>query len=57
MRWHWPYLGDLVAIPLFAWLVVYFWKKEDKTYEEQALFLFAVGGLIADLLFVNRVLT
>lgn len=54
---NWPYIGDLIAIPLFAWLVLYFWKKKDKTYEEKVLFAFAIGGLIADILFVTHLLT
>ncbi len=56
MRLPLPYLGDMIAIPLFLWLAIYFYKKEDKTLEEKGLFTFAVGGLVADILFVSRVL-
>ncbi len=52
----WPYLGDILAIPLFLWLAVYFYKKEVRTDEENLLFAFAVGGLVADILFVSRIL-
>lgn len=47
-----PRRGDILAIPFFLWLVVYFYKKEDKTNEEKILGLFCLGGLIADLFFV-----
>jgi hypothetical protein len=57
MRWPLPYIGDMIAIPLFLWLAVYFYKKESKTLEEKGLFAFAVGGLVADILFVTRTLT
>lgn len=45
-------LGDILAIPLFLWLCIYFLKKERLTPEEKGLFLFAVGGLCADIVFV-----
>jgi len=47
-----PRLGDMLAIPFFLWLVVYFYKKENKTDEEKILGLFCLGGFIADLFFV-----
>ena len=47
-----PRIGDMIAIPLFLWLCIYFFKKETLTDEERVLFLFAIGGLIADTLFV-----
>ena len=30
-----PRAGDMLAIPFFLWLVVYFYKKEGKTDEEK----------------------
>ena len=47
-----PRLGDMLAIPFFLWLVVYFYKKENKTDQEKILGLFCLGGLIADVFFV-----
>ena len=44
--------GDMIAIPLFLWLVIYFLRKDKLTDEEKVLALFAAGGFIADLYFV-----
>lgn len=49
-------LGDMVAIPLFAALAYYFWtlsKERPLTPFEKGLFLFAIGGFIADIIFVT----
>jgi len=48
-------LGDTLAIPLFAALIYYFWNLSEErplTLFEKVLFVFAIGGLIADLIFV-----
>jgi hypothetical protein len=47
-----PRLGDMLAIPFFLWLVIYFYKKENKTDEKKILGLFCLGGLIAYIFFV-----
>lgn len=50
-----PHLGDILAIPFFLWLVVYFYRKSQAgplTNEEKILYLFSIGGLVADLFFV-----
>ena len=50
-----PHLGDILAIPFFLWLVVYFYRKSQKgtlTNEEKILYLFCIGALIADTFFV-----
>jgi len=50
-----PHLGDILAIPFFLWLVVYFYRKNQAgplTNEEKILYLFSIGGLIADTFFV-----
>lgn len=45
-------IGDMLAIPFFLWLIVYFYRKEQLTDEEKILFVFVIGGFIADLFFV-----
>ena len=50
-----PHLGDILAIPFFLWLVVYFYRKSQVaalTNEEKILYLFCIGALIADTFFV-----
>jgi len=50
-----PHLGDILAIPFFLWLVVYFYRKSRVaalTNEEKILYLFCIGALIADTFFV-----
>jgi len=50
-----PHLGDILAIPFFLWLIVYFYRKNQAgplTNEEKILYLFSIGGLIADTFFV-----
>ena len=46
------HIGDMIAIPLFLWLVIYFLRKDKLTDEEKVLAIFAGGGLFADLYFV-----
>jgi hypothetical protein len=45
------HLGDILAIPFFLALVIYFYRIEYKTRTESILFLFSIGGLLADLIF------
>jgi hypothetical protein len=47
-----PEIGDIIAIPFFFWLIYYFYKKDKLTLEEHILFLFVIGGFIADIYFV-----
>ena len=47
-----PRIGDMIAIPFFLWLMYYFYKKNILTFEERILFLFVIGGFIADIIFV-----
>jgi hypothetical protein len=49
-----PRLGDMIAIPLFALMVWYFWSKPSWTQTETVLGLFAVGGFVADVYFVTN---
>jgi hypothetical protein len=48
-----PEIGDMIAIPFFFWLILYFYKKNQLTCEEKILFLFVVGGFIADIVFIS----
>jgi len=43
--------GDMIAIPFFALLSFYFYKKEEKTPIEKILFFFSISGLVADVWF------
>jgi|UniRef100_A0A6C0DVH9 hypothetical protein len=43
--------ADLLAIPFFILLVIYFYKKKNRTNIENILFLFAIAGLILDIFF------
>ncbi len=50
-----PILGDCLAIPMFLWLIFYFWnksKERDLTHQEMILFAFAILGFFADIYFV-----
>jgi hypothetical protein len=47
-----PKTGDIIAIPFFFLLCIYFYKKNILTLEEKILYLFVIGGLCADLFFV-----
>ena len=48
-----PKIGDMIAIPFFFWLILYFYNKDKLTWEEKFLFLFVVGGFIADIVFIS----
>lgn len=43
--------ADIVAIPLFLLLTVYFYKKSNRTFIENILLLFAISGLVLDTYF------
>lgn len=45
---HW---GDILAIPFFLLLIIYFYNIPNKTFTENILFFFVVSGFFADLLF------
>jgi len=45
------HVGDVLAIPFFAWLSYYFHLLPDRTPEQTVLYFFSVGGLLADLVF------
>lgn len=43
--------GDILAIPFFALLVIYFYNIENKTIIEYILLLFSISGFILDILY------
>ena len=43
--------GDMLAIPFFIWLSIYFIMIEEKTTTEYILLLFSIGGTVLDILF------
>jgi hypothetical protein len=43
--------GDILAIPFFALLVIYFYNIEDKSTIEYVLLLFSISGFILDILY------
>jgi hypothetical protein len=43
--------GDILAIPLFALLVIYFYNIEHKSMLEYVLLYFSMSGFILDILY------
>ena len=43
--------GDILAIPFFALLVLYFYNKNNKSSIEYILFYFSISGFILDILY------
>ena len=43
--------ADILAIPLFLLLTVYFYRKNNRTFIENILLLFAVSGFVLDMYF------
>lgn len=43
--------GDILAIPLFGLLVIYFYSIENKSTIENILFYFSISGFILDILY------
>ena len=50
-------IGDILAIPFFAWASLYFHNIENKTREEWVLYFFSVVGFLVDSIFTVRFLT
>ena len=44
-------ISDILAIPLFLVLSIYFYKLENKSQLEYVLFLFAILGFVLDSFF------
>lgn len=43
--------GDILAIPFFALLCIYFYNIENKTTMEYVLFYFSISGIVLDILY------
>ena len=43
--------GDILAIPFFALLLVYFYNIENKSFMEYILFSFSIIGFVVDILY------
>ncbi len=46
--------ADIIAIPLFLLLFIYFYNIEHKTPFEYLLFFFSISGLILDIIFTAQ---
>ena len=49
---NWSHYGDILAIPFFALLVIYFYTIEHKSIIEYVLLYFSISGFILDILFM-----
>jgi hypothetical protein len=43
--------GDILAIPFFALIILYFYKIENKTPIEYVLYVFGIFGFLLDILY------
>ena len=43
--------GDILAIPFFALLVIYFYNIKNKSTLEYILFYFSIAGFVLDILY------
>lgn len=48
---NFSHYGDILAIPFFALLVIYFYNIEDKSTIEYVLLLFSISGFILDIFY------
>lgn len=46
------HIGDILALPFFILLSIYFYKIENKTLLEYLLFLFSVSCFMIDITFL-----
>jgi hypothetical protein len=49
--------GDILAIPFFLLLTIYFYRLEDKTTMEYVFLFFSFSGFILDILYTYLFLT
>jgi hypothetical protein len=45
------HIGDIIAIPFFILIVVYFYSIHNRDNIENLILIFSVGALFADILF------
>lgn len=45
------HFGDILAIPFFALLVIYFYNIQHKSIIEYVLLCFAISGFVLDILY------
>ncbi len=45
------HIGDIIAIPFFILLVIYFYNIHNRDNIENVILIFSVGALFADILF------
>jgi len=50
------HIGDILAIPFFLILFIYFYQLKNKTLLENILMLFALSGFILDVFFTYNYL-
>ena len=43
--------GDILAIPFFALLIIYFYNIKNKTPTEKILLLFGISGFVMDIVY------
>ena len=48
---NFSHYGDILAIPFFALLVIYFYNIEEKSIIEYVLLFFSISGFILDILY------
>ena len=49
--------GDILAIPFFLLLTIYFYRLEDKTTMEYVFLFFTFSGFVLDILYTYLFLT
>jgi hypothetical protein len=45
------HIGDIIAIPFFILLIIYFYNIQNRDNIEDLILIFSVGALFADILF------
>jgi hypothetical protein len=49
--------GDILAIPVFALLAMYFYNIQQKSIIEYVLFYFSISGFVLDILYTYTFLS
>ena len=45
------HIGDMIAVPFFILMTIYFYRIENKTHLEYLLFLFSIACFLIDITF------